>query len=361
MTTTMALRLTLDLHKAGLRSRTGAWLLPLLALLSLTVSATVAFLVAGGTWMFWQRAQHPEEATVLVREELPPLNWLFLALFSCAFILPALFSLTAQAAVLGAAGRERRLAALRLLGLSSRDVTRITVVETGFQAILGIGLGLALSFLSAPALTSFRFQQRPVALHEILLPWWGYLSVSAILLLLALGAAFAGMQRVRVTPLGVARQNMPAALRRWRLIVFLAVFLLTSLVLRRLDITHSEADVMLSAIALLFFLILCVNIVAPYLLQVAARMLALLPGTAHLVACRRISGNAKAAWKRSSPIAFFGFLAGYLIITPLVEDELTQALREDPRIDLIFGDISTGAILTLFFGFLITSTSIFLG
>lgn len=359
-------RLVWDLHTASLRARTGTGTVSLLAVFSLTVSSTIAFLVAGGTWMFYQRARHPEDASAHVQEQLGQygllLNmWFFYALIACAFILPALFSLISQSAVLGASGRERRLALLRLLGLSSRDITRMTTVETGLQAVLGIGLGLCLSFLLAPAFTSLEFQERRIALSEILLPWWGYLAVVGILLALALSASFFGMRRVRVTPLGVARRTMPPALKLWRFFAFLAVFLVGTLALRRIDPTTSEAGALLAIAGFLFLIVSAINLAAPYLLQIGARCAALLPGTAHLVACRRISGDSRASWRRSSAIAFFGFLAGYLVLSPIGNDELSRLYEEEEGFSLIFRDVTTGAMLTLLFGFIIAGTAIFLG
>ncbi|MDK8449480.1 FtsX-like permease family protein [Corynebacterium mastitidis] len=359
-------RLVWDLHTASLRARTGTGTVSLLAVFSLTVSSTIAFLVAGGTWMFYQRARHPEDASAHVQEQLgqygPLLNmWFFYALIACAFILPALFSLISQSAVLGASGRERRLALLRLLGLSSRDITRMTTVETGLQAVLGIGLGLCLSFLLAPAFTSLEFQERRIALSEILLPWWGYLAVVGILLALALSASFFGMRRVRVTPLGVARRTMPPALKRWRFFAFLAVFLVGTLALRRIDPTTSEAGALLAIAGFLFLIVSAINLAAPYLLQIGARCAALLPGTAHLVACRRISGDSRDSWRRSSAIAFFGFLSGYLVLSPIGNDEISRLYEEEEGFSLIFQDVTTGAMLTLLFGFIITGTAIFLG
>ncbi|MEJ4099319.1 FtsX-like permease family protein [Corynebacterium mastitidis] len=359
-------RLVWDLHKASLRARTGTGTVSLLAVVSLTVSSTIAFLVAGGTWMFYQRARHPEEASPHVQEELGRYGllldmWFFYALIACAFILPALFSLISQSAVLGASGRERRLALLRLLGLSSRDITRMTIVETGLQAVLGIGLGLGLSFLLAPAFTSLEFQERRIALSEILLPWWGYLAVAGILLVLALAASFFGMRRVRVTPLGVARRTMPPALKRWRFFAFLAVFLVGTLALRRIDPTTSESRALLGIAGFLFLIVSAINLAAPYLLQIGARCAALIPGTAHLVACRRVSGDSRTAWRRSSAIAFFGFLCGYLVLSPIGDDELSRLYAEEEGFSLIFRDVTTGAVLTLLFGFLIAGTAIFLG
>ena len=151
--------LVFDLQRESIRARSGTGIVSLLAIVSLTIGSAIAFLVAGGTWMFWQRAQHVEEAAPALKEafgnetEAFLYPWFALALLACAFILPALFNLTAQAAVLGASGREQRLATLRLLGLSSHQVERMAIVETGLQAVIGIVLGGLISLLIAPVFT----------------------------------------------------------------------------------------------------------------------------------------------------------------------------------------------------------------
>ncbi|MCQ9335700.1 ABC transporter permease [Corynebacterium phoceense] len=357
--------LTFQLHRASLHARTGTGTLSLLSILSIAVGSTAAFLVAGGTWMFWVRAHHPELITESMRATYGNepgflYVWFSLALFACAFIVPALFSLTAQAAVLGASGRERRLATLRLLGLSSRDVTRMTVIETGIQAIIGIALGLASSVLLAPVFTHLEFQDRPVELREILLPWWGYLAVAATLFFLALGAAFVGMQRVRVSPLGVARRSTPPALKYWRLIAFVLLVAVVAVIVRNFDLNAAIASIA-AMIGLLCLVVLSINFVAPFLLQVAGHIVSLFPGTAHFVAWQRVATNGKRAWRRVASLAFFGFLAGYLVSSPLKQDNLTLAMREEGDILTLFKDISTGALLTLLFGFILTGLSIFLG
>src|SRR5699024_4158857 len=74
-------------------------------------SSAMAYLVAGGTWMFYQRSLRPQDFHV-VQETLanspddPVMStWVIMALFACAFLVPTIVSLTAQAAVLGASGR----------------------------------------------------------------------------------------------------------------------------------------------------------------------------------------------------------------------------------------------------------------
>ncbi len=354
--------LVFDLQRESIRARSGTGIVSLLAVLTLTLGATIAFLVAGGTWMFWQRTRHLEEAAPVLREAFGEVMdnflfpWFVLALFACAFIVPALFSLTAQAAVLGASGREHRLATLRLLGLTSGQVERMAVVETGVQAIAGIVLGGVISVLVAPVFTTLSFQARPVALAELILPWWGYLAVAAVLFLLACGAAFTGMRRVRVSPLGVARRQMPAAFRWWRGVVFLVVVACGIVYVMDSSSTPSAVVVLV-----VFIMAMSFNLVAPLLLQAGAKVMGVLPGTAHLVACQTVASNARQAWWRSATIGFFGFLAGFLIATPLGSDALAATMQEEAELGVVFGDVYTGVLLTLVFGFLLTSMSVFLG
>lgn len=358
--------LVLDLHKAALQTRTGTGIVTLLAIMSLTVSSTIAFLVAGGTWMFYQRAQRPEDFPQL-QESLGDMqidgimnDWVLLALFACAFLVPTIFSLTAQAAVLGASGREKRLATLRLIGLSSGDITRMTMLETAVQAVIGIVLGGLISVLLTPIFSSLTFQYAPVETSEIILPWWGYLTVAVVVFILALGASVAGMQRVRVEPLGVSRKEMPPAVKYRGVIIFAVFTVFTLILVNRTDLTSGVAAVGFLA-AVISINIMLINWLAPFLLQVLYRMLAISPGTSHFVASQRITADAKTTWRRSSSMAFFGVIAGFLVISPMGNDGLTSLMREDSSTFVLFKDITTGGLLTLAFGFVLSSMAIFLG
>ena len=358
--------LVFDLHKAALQTRTGTGIVTLLAIMSLTVSSTIAFLVAGGTWMFYQRSQRPEDFTALHHDMGVPADsgtmniWVFMALFACAFLVPTIFSLTAQAAILGASGREKRLATLRLIGLSSGDITRMTMLETAVQALIGIVLGGLISVLLAPIFSNLSFQHVQVSTSEILLPWWGYLTVAAVVFLLAVGAAIAGMQRVRVEPLGVSRKEMPPALK-YRGVIIFAIFTVFTLILVNQTSLNSGVAAIGFAAAVVSINIMLINWLVPFLLQVLYRIVSIAPGTSHFVASQRIAADAKTTWRRSASMAFFGVIAGYLVVSPLGNDGLTSLMNEDGGVLVMFTDITTGGLLTLAFGFVLSSMAIFLG
>ena len=358
--------LVFDLHKAALQTRTGTGVVTLLAIMSLTVSSTIAYLVAGGTWMFYTRSQHPEdfpalhEALGMGPQDSTMDTWVILALFACAFLLPTIFSLTAQAAVLGASGREKRLATLRLIGLSSTDITRMTMLETAVQAFIGIVLGGFISVLLTPVFANLTFQDVQIKAGELILPWWGYLTVAAVVFFLAIGASVAGMQRVRVEPLGVSRKQMPPALK-YRGVIIFVVFTIFTLILVNQTSLNSGVSAVGFVAAVLSINIMLINWFVPFVLQLLYRMLSIAPGTSHFVASQRIVADAKTTWRRSASMAFFGVIAGFLVISPIGNDGLTSLMSEEPGVFLMFSDITTGGLLTLAFGFILSSMAIFLG
>lgn len=358
--------LVLDLHKAALRTRTGTGLVTLVAIISLTASSTIAYLVAGGTWMFYQRSLRPQDFHV-VQETLAngpddPImsTWVIMALFACAFLVPTIVSLTAQAAVLGASGREKRLATLRLIGLSSADITRMTMLETAAQAAIGIVLGGFISVLLVPIFSNMKFQDVYISASELILPWWGYLTVAVVVFVLAITASVVGMQRVRVEPLGVSRKEMPPALK-YRSAILFAIFTVFTLIM--VDRTSMSSGIAAMAIvaAVVSINVMLINWVAPFLLQVFYRMVSIMPGTSHFVASQRIAADAKTTWRRSASMAFFGVIAGYLVISPVGADGLTAMMSEEPGVLMMFRDLATGGVLTLVFGFILSAMSVFLG
>ena len=358
--------LVLDLHKAALRTRTGTGLVTLVAIISLTVSSTIAYLVAGGTWMFYQRSLRPQDFHV-VQETLAngpddPImsTWVIMALFACAFLVPTIVSLTAQAAVLGASGREKRLATLRLIGLSSGDITRMTMLETAAQAAIGIVLGGFFSVLLAPIFSNMKFQDVYISASELILPWWGYLTVAVVVFVLAITASVVGMQRVRVEPLGVSRKEMPPALKYRSVILFVIFTVFTLIMVDRTSMSSGIAAMAIVA-AVVSINVMLINWVAPFLLQVFYRMVSIMPGTSHFVASQRIAADAKTTWRRSASMAFFGVIAGYLVISPVGADGLTAMMSEEPGVFMMFRDLAMGGVLTLVFGFILSAMSVFLG
>ncbi|MEJ5920199.1 FtsX-like permease family protein [Corynebacterium sp. H78] len=342
--------LGVSFQRAGRESKTGSRWLSTLAVLAVTVSTWAIMIVAGGTWMFVERWRDPIP-------ELEPLKsqgvlefYVFLALVACVFVIPTTMSLIAQSAVLGASGREQRLATLRLLGLSNGAVTRMTMVETAGQALLGIALGTILSVATAPFWALLTFQDVRISTWEVLLPWWGYPVVWFIVMLLALVASVIGLKRVLVTPLGVSKRDIPKALKWWRVIAFAVIVGAGVMYVNTFDpsaeLASSEIFGFVFLALVLFVMVSSVNIIAPFMLQVLAWVSRIVPGKTAFVATRRVATNGKEAWRRVSAMTFLGVLLGYITLMPMDGDEQFGDLA-------IQRDLVPGVAITFIVGFII--------
>ncbi|MFV8395401.1 FtsX-like permease family protein [Corynebacterium hindlerae] len=352
------MQLSWDLQKASLSSRTGTGVVSGLAIFSLTICSWIAFVVAGGTWMFWSRMKG--DLPIVVSQYQDPKDvlqaYVGLALVACGFLVPAIFSLTSQAAVLGASGREHRLAALRLIGLSSAVITRITAFETAVQGVFGIGLGLLLALFTAPLGANFTFQGHRLTATELYLPWWGYLAVAALLLLLAVLSSVIGMQRVMVSPLGVARREIPKALKWWRLLVTILV-VLAGMMWLSVQQPSTDIEFLLGMGVVAFIMVSVLNVGMPLVLQIWYRIMGILPGTQHFVATRRIFTDGRATWRRSSSTAFYGVLVGVLVVSPRGNDGLSAVFQQDKELHTMYQDLNLGVMITLVIGFIIAAVA----
>lgn len=272
-----------------------------------------------------------------------------LAFISCVFVVPAMVSLVAQAAVLGAAGRERRLATLRLIGLSNGDVARMTLVETVRQTAVGLVLGTILSMATAPFWALVSFQGNRIGVSEMFLPWWGYVLAWAAITVLALGASLLGLSRVVVSPLGVSRRVMPKAMGWWRVVAFGVIVVVGVIAMSKFDMRNG-ASAVIGAGLVMFVLLSAIGIIAPWIIQVAARLAGAFGGGANFVATRRVATESKATWRRVSTIALLSVLLGYVAVMPEIEDDSFGSAN-------LMDDVFTGVVLTFAIGLIIVVSS----
>lgn len=352
---TLAPRLAIE----RLRGTRGGGVLDVLAVVAFTVSAFLALTVAGGAWMFLQRRNDP---SVQIQEAfglnggMPALileNYIILSVVACAILVVPVLNLSAAAARLGARGRARRLASLRLVGMTGAEILLMSVVETLVQAVVGTGIGMALWAMSLPAWQAVAFQGQDIAPSEMFLPWWLLLGLFAALLVLSVLSTVIGLRQVRISPLGVATQQTPRALKFWRVIAFflaLAAFVIFTQFFQpgNLDI---QGYAMFAAMILV--VVGAVNFVGPWVIQLIAR-----PGTRtgsvpRLIAMRRIIDDPRGAWRNVSAVALLGMISATLAIFPTDPETLG-----DNQGSIIFiTDMRTGAIICLAVGLLVAATS----
>jgi hypothetical protein len=234
--------------------------------------------------------------------------------------------LVASASRLTAARRERRLAALRLAGATPAQVTAMVGAETGIAALVGAGLGVALSPVLYAAATWVPWAGGTWLAADFVPPWYVVVMVALGVPALVVGAAVAGLRRVVTTPLMASGGHTRKPLSPWRLaIVPVAVLLffwsLTSVGDSALPILVTLALVMWSP-----------TLVGPWVTSALGGVFTKVwRKPAVLMAGRRLRDDPKAAYRASSGVVlavFTGSMALTLMSSLESEAGYTTAYRD---------------------------------
>ena len=332
--------------------------LDVLAVIAFAVTAFLALTVAGGTAMFVERFHNPPEALVKLTTDNPYAYWtaaefaetyVFLAIIACAILIVPILSLGGGAARLGASGRARRLASLRLIGMTGGEVVLMSVIESVILTVAGAVLGAMLFALSLPLWKFVSFHNESIAAAEMIAPWSVNLAVLALIVALSAVSTVIGLQRVVISPLGVARRESPRALKFWRVITFVGAIILAIVAARTLNLRESDMMQILTIGGVLLFVLFSVNLVGPWIIQLLARPLTRLSSPATLLAMRRLVAQPRDAWRNVAALAFIGFIAAFAAGLPAAPD--------DPLYNLQLKDVSTGTVITLLIGLILAATS----
>jgi hypothetical protein len=226
---------------------------------------------------------------------------LVLYVAATALVFPVLI-LIGMATRLAAARREQRFAAIRLIGATPGQISRIATVESTVAAVLGVAAGFVLFLVAHPLLGKVNFTGTPFFGSDLWLTGGDVLLVIVGIPVLAAIAARVALRRVRISPLGVSRRVTPRPPGIWRLIP-LAVGL--GIFVYYVDrIPKSTVD-QIRVYSLASFLILGGLVLAgPWLTMVGARLMARRTvRPALLVAGRRLSDDPKAGFRAVSGLA----------------------------------------------------------
>lgn len=138
-----------------------------------------------------------------------------LLLIGLAALLTPVFIFIGTTSRIGGAERDRRLAALRLAGASSRQVRRVAAAETLASSATGLlaGACLFLVFRSQVAnLQVFRFGVFPADLTP---PWPLVVLIVLAVPVLTVVTTLAAQRHTIIEPLGVVRRTSPVRRRLW--------------------------------------------------------------------------------------------------------------------------------------------------
>lgn len=225
---------------------------------------------------------------------------------------------------LGSAQREKRYAALRLIGATRRQVSRIIAVESLGAAVIGIIVGSLAYLVVLPAMSQFKLGGMRFWPSDLTVPLSYYAVAVIITLLFCLLANWWGMRRAQVSPLGVARSGkLGRRPRIWRLILLapgLAIFISLSLGgttnwLRNSDTAHSSSAgplllLMIGIFSIMFGLLLA----GPWLTSSIARLMARRTHSAMtLLATKRIALQSSRIFRSVSGVVLALFAGSFYL------------------------------------------------
>ena len=357
-------RLTARLTRARLTSHEGETLLYLASVLAYTVATCAALTVAGGTWMLYSRGTHPERVPVWEAAaknagygfDFMASHYLSMSILACAMLVPAMVGLASGAAVLGARSRERRLAVLRLMGLSGADVTRMSLLDALVQSAAGAVIGTASYLVTLPAWSSLTVMGTRITASEMVLPLRFLAAVLVGVLAVGQVSAWRGLHQVRISPLGVSRRTNGPRAGVWRIVVFLVTLFSAPHIIRSVPSQHRYIIVSVMIVAL----IAVFDLAGSWFTQLLSRGLARLRGPVMRWTARRIQAAPTATWHRVSAMGLLAFIGGFMSLMPLGQSAMTttEADSVESFVYSFLWDVDKGAVITLAFGFALTATSI---
>ncbi|MFC0549194.1 FtsX-like permease family protein [Kutzneria chonburiensis] len=148
--------------------------------------------------------------------KLDGLLWLLIALGSAALLMPVVV-FVATSTRLAAAARDRRLAALRLVGADGKQVRRIAAGEAFVGALVGLAVGVALFAVgrSIVPMVDTNSLRGGIFAADIRPDWTLAALIVVVVPLLAVLIAMFSLRRVMIEPLGVVRRARNQRRRLW--------------------------------------------------------------------------------------------------------------------------------------------------
>jgi len=259
-----------------------------------------------------------------------------LSVVALAILTPVLIFI-ATATRLSAARREQRFAAMRLVGASRSQVTMLAAIESTLAGVAGVAAGFGIFFGLRVPVASIPFLGQPFFPSELSLSLPQVLAVAIGVPVAAAVVARLALNRVHLSPLGVARRTTPGPLRAWRILPLLAG--LAELGFWGAVGNPGSTGGQVEATGSGFLLIIVgLFIAGPWLTMVAAGTAARWtrrPGT--LIAARRLADDPRAAFRSVS-----GLVLALLITTVAVVAITTQDAKNLTR----WGGASEANVLT---------------
>lgn len=121
---------------------------------------------------------------------------------------------------LGAAQREKRYAALRLIGATKQQVARVLILESLLASVVGVLIGLGVFWLLQTPLQQFKMDGMRFNPSDLALTGTQFALIIGLTLGLTVFVNWRRMRRAQISPLGVSRSiEKVKKLRGWRALV----------------------------------------------------------------------------------------------------------------------------------------------
>ena len=244
---------------------------------------------------------------------------LILSVVALTVLFPVLIFI-ATATRLSAARREQRLAAMRLVGATRKQVSLLAAVESTAAAVLGVAAGFGIFFLLRVPVAGIPFVTEPFFPAELSLSLPDVIAVAIGVPVAAAVAARLALRRVHISPLGVTRRATPKPPRAWRVVPLLAG--LAELGFFAVHGHPASIPGQIQAFVSSFAIIMVGLIFAgPWLTMAVARLMARWskhPST--LIAARRLADDPKGAFRAVSGLVLALFITTVAVVAITTQD-----------------------------------------
>lgn len=316
-----------------------------LPVVAFAVTTALLLVVAGGARMFLVDPRAGAEGGL----------YGILAVLALVLLAVPLVTLGAAAARLTSRRRNDRLATLRLLGASTRELWSLTVLEATAISAAGAVAGVALYAALLPLVGLLPFFGGPVGVGAVVVdPLLGAGVVASVVLIGAVSAA-ASLRKVAVTPLGVRTRSEAPAKRTTAFVVggilIVGVVVLVSN-LGALGQLLGPAVTIAVLLGLFAGALALLNLIGAPIVAARGRAIARHARTAaQLVAGRELAAHAAPAWRRVSGMALVSFIAVVAGCGLAITDVAGDA-------GPLMSDIRTGVLVTLGIAFVLLACAV---
>ena len=238
---------------------------------------------------------------------------------------------------LGAAQREKRYAALRLIGATRQQVARVLMLESLLASVVGVIIGLGAFWLLQAPLQNFKMDGMRFNPGDLALTAMQYALIIGLTLGLTVFVNWRRMRRAQISPLGVSRSvEKVKKLRGWRPLVpatgiAIFVWLSSKPGLDWLTANRESAMPMLLLMAALLLVMFGLVLAGGWLTNKLSLLAARWANSASmLIAGKRTAVHSRTVFRGVSGVVLALFAGSfYLTATSGIENLNVQAIKDN--------------------------------